>query len=255
MRDRHLLILSALSPLSVLLGALTSGCAGKKWDYVALGDSYPAGFGVERSYVDYYAEFIEQDLGVQVEVHNFSRSGESASILLRRLRDDQELRDAIRDAKVITIFTGWNDLSGPLEYYRRGTCGGDDNLDCIREEVASLNADLDAILDEILSLTSAQDTLIRIADYNIPLVNSWKYNGWFDILKGPCYDEWRKHLIEAAEQRGITVVHTYHALNGPDGDQPMDDSITQSGDRVHVNEEGHRLIARLHREAGYACAP
>ena len=48
-------------------------------------------------------------------------------------------------------------------------CGGNDNLDCIREEIPKLNTDIDSILDEILSLTSPQDTLIRIADTNIPL--------------------------------------------------------------------------------------
>jgi hypothetical protein len=73
-RGKHLLIILALCLLSVLISVLTSGCADKTWDYVALGDSYPAGLGVENSYVDYYAEFIEQDLGVQVEVNNFSRN-------------------------------------------------------------------------------------------------------------------------------------------------------------------------------------
>jgi hypothetical protein len=34
----------------------------------------------------------------------------------------------------------------------------------------------------------------------------------------------------------------------------MDESITQE-DGIHVNDEGHRLIARLHREAGYEYAP
>jgi len=225
------------------------------WDYVALGDSYPAGFGVEKSYVDYYAEFIEQDLGVQVEIHNFSVSGQSATTLLYKLRKDDELREAIKEAEVITIYTGWNDLFSELDQYGKGICGGEDNLDCIREEVAGLKTDIDAILDEILSLTSTQDTLIRIADTDIPVANSWIYKGWFDILKGPAYDDWREHLIRAAEQRGITVIYSYHALNGPNGDQPVDDSLTREGDVIHLNEEGHKLIAKLHREAGYEFVP
>ena len=254
MRYKHLPILLVLSLLSVLLCALAAGCADKTWDYVALGDSYPAGLGVENSYVDYYAEFIAQDLGVEVEVHDFSRSGQSASALLKHLRDDQELREAIQKAEVITIYTGWNDLWNPLNAYHEEKCGGEDNLDCLREAVADLKTDIDAILDEILSLTSAQDTLIRIADTNIPLVKSWTYKGLFDTFQGLCYEDWREHLVEAAEERGITVVYTYHAMNGPNGDQPLDDSITQS-DGIHVNEEGHRLIATLHREAGYEYSP
>ncbi|RLC70383.1 MAG: hypothetical protein DRI81_19175 [Chloroflexi bacterium] len=239
--------------LSVLFGSLVVGCANKTWDYVALGDSTPAGYGVENSYVDYYAEFIEEDLGVQVEVRDFSRSGQSTSSLLNQLRANEDLRAALQDAEVITIWTGWNDLGEPLSQYRNETCGGEDNLECIREAVTALNANIDAILDEILSLTSPRDTLIRIADVGIPFVATWQYHGWFEMLQGPCYEVWRDHLIEAAEQRGITIVYTYHVLNGPNGDEKME-GIYQS-DGVHFNEEGHRLVARLHREVGYAYAP
>ena len=254
MRHKHSRILLPMLVLSALPGTLVAGCADRTWDYVALGDSTPARYGVSHSYVDYYAEFIEEDLGVQVEVHNYSRSGQTTSSLLGQLRDREELREAIQEAEVITIWAGWNDLSTPLDKYRSELCGGKDNLDCIREAVAELNANVDAILDEILSLTSPRDALIRIADVGIPFVKTWTYNGWFDALQGPCYEVWRDHLIEAAEERGITVVYTYHVLNGPNGDRAVDEGITQN-DGVHFNEEGHRLIARLHREAGYAHAP
>lgn len=238
--------------LLVLFGGLVVGCASRTWDYVALGDSTPAGYGMEDSYVDYYAEFIEEDLGGRVEVHNFSRSGQSTSSLLNRLRTNEDLRAAVRDAEVITIWTGWNDFGEPLSQYRNETCGGEDNLECVREAVTALNANIDAILDEILSLTSPQDALIRIADVGIPFVATWKYHGWFEMLQGPCYEAWREHLIEAAEQRGITVVYTYHVLNGPSGDETIE-GIHQS-DGFHFNEEGHRLVARLHREVGYEYA-
>jgi lysophospholipase L1-like esterase len=246
--SRCRLVLSLL----VLFSSLFAGCANRTWAYVALGDSAPAGYGVENSYVDYYAEFIEEDLGVRVEVHNYSRSGQSTSSLLERLRTNEDLRGALRDAEVITIWTGWNDLREPLSQYRNETCGGEDNLECIREAVTELNANIDAILDEILSLASPQDTLIRIADVGIPFVTTWQYQGWFETLRGPCYEVWREHLIEAAEQRGITVVCTYEVINGPNGDEKMEGIYLSDG--FHFNEEGHRLVARLHREAGYEYA-
>jgi len=245
----------ALILFFVLISSLTAGCAAKNWDYVALGDSYPAGYQVEKSYVDYYAEFIEQDLGVDVEVHNFSRTGQSATSLLYMLRKNLELRDAIKEAEVITIHTGLNDICTIEEDYSRGNCGGDDNLDCIREGIPKLNTDIDSILDEILSLTSTQDSLIRIADTNIEHVNSWKYKGWFEILKGPLFDDWREHLVQAAEERDIVVVYTHYALNGPNGDQPINKNLTLEDDQTHLNEKGHKLIAELHREAGYEFAP
>jgi lysophospholipase L1-like esterase len=255
MSTKKIIILIAFLSLSSLISTLTAGCTNKKWDYVALGDSYPAGFRVEKSYVDYFAEYIEQDLEVMVEVQNFSRNGQKATTLLDTLRNNQELRDAITEAEVITIYTGLNDIWLLQDDYSDGNCGGDDNLDCIREGIPKLNSVIDSILDEILSLTNPQDTLIRIADTNIPHGNSWKYKGWFDILKGPLFDDWREHLIEAAEARDIVVVYTHYALNGQNGDQPMDRSLTLENDQTHLNEEGHKLIAELHREAGYQLAP
>ena len=35
----------------------------------------------------------------------------------------------------------------------------------------------------------------------------------------------------------------------------MDESLTLADDAVHLNEKGHKLIAKLHREAGYEFAP
>jgi len=246
-RAARLLVLT----LAILLvSAIGGGCTDRTCDYVALGSSIPAGLGVEKSYVDYYAELIERDLGVHVEVHDFSRHGQSATVLLSRLRKSEELRDAIRQAEVVTIWTGWNDLWQELDLYGREECGGEDNLDCIREETANLKTDFDAIFDEILSLTSVQDTHVLVAETDIPVVKSWKYKGWFDTLQGPCYEEWRAHMVGAAEARGFTVVATYHALNGPHGDLPLDASIVQS-DAIHFNEKGHRLLAEMHRAAGY----
>jgi lysophospholipase L1-like esterase len=254
MRKKQWMIFMVWGIFSLSVIALLAGCGPKTWDYVALGASITSGHGVETSYVDLYAEFIEQDLGVEVEVHNFGRYGESVATLLNRLRNNEELREAVQGAEVITIFVGWNDVCDELVLYGREECGGDDNLECIREEVSTMKSDFEEVFDEILSLTSAQDTLIRVAENNIPYMNSWLYKGWFDTLREPGYEEWRKHLISAAEERGLTVVYTYHVLNGPNGDQPMDESITQSGGTL-PNEEGHRLIARLHREAGYEYAP
>lgn len=245
-------LLFAFAATMVCLTA-TGFASVKTWNYVALGDSTPAGFGVSgHTYVEYYAEFIEEDLGVKVQVRNFSRSGETTGSLLTRLRTSEKLRSALREAQVVTIWTGWNDLAHPMALFGDGTCGGEDNLACIRETVTTLNANVDAILNELLSLCNPEDTLIRIADVGIPFVDTWKHRGWFETLQGPCYEAWRDHLVEAAEKRGITVVYTYRVLNGPNGDEKLE-GIYQS-DGIHFNAEGHQLVARLHREVGYAYA-
>jgi len=243
-------------PVTFAMVFLCVGCSvDRTWDYVALGDSYPAGYGAERSYVDYYAEHMEKDLGGRVEVHNYARTGLTSSELLSQVRSDEELRETIRNAEVITIWVGWNDFRVSLTQFYTGTCGGEQNLDCIRESVTRLNGNIDVLLDEILSIANPQDTLIRIADTGIPpiFLTTWKQHGWFETLQESCFEAWRDHLVAAASQRDITVVYTYRILNGPAGDEKMR-GIYQS-DGIHFNDKGQRVIADLHRQVGYEFAP
>lgn len=221
------------------------------WDYVALGDSTPAGAGVRDSYVDYYAEHIADDLGITIRTQNWAKDGQTSSILLDELKTNPKLRTALGEAEIITIWIGWNDLGLPLALYREDRCGGTDGVDCVREAVVSLNSNLDSILDEILSLRGPEDTLIRISDTFNPFVELWTEQGTFQLLCAVAFEGWRGHIIQAASERKITVVHTSAAINGPSGEQAASAKGILQADGLHFNEQGHRLISQLHREAGY----
>jgi len=222
------------------------------WDYIALGDSWAAGYGVGgRSYVVYYAEHMEADLGVKVTVHNWGRGGLSSDGLLAMLRNNQELRNAISEAEVVTFEIGGNDMTGPLHLYRVGSCGGADNLDCCREGLTSFRANFDAIIAEILSLRSTTDTIIRTMEYGYPWVNRDKELGIYEDLK-PCWVEvFSEHIVQAASEHNIPVVDVYLAFNGPNGDEDPVDKGYIGADGEHPSEAGQRLIAELHRELGY----
>ena len=224
------------------------------WDYVALGDSTPTGYGVQKSYVDIYAEYIEADLGVTVRVHNWARNGQSAAQLVTALQGDQALRDDIHEAEVITIWTGANDILARVGVYPAGgICGKWEklNMDCVREGVTALKANIDAIIAEILSLRSPDETLILIADVGNPLAGDWKQLGILGELKGPAMEDWINHIAQAAEKNNIYVVHSYRVINGPNGDDEGVPPEISQADGVHFSEEGHRLLADLHREVGY----
>jgi len=224
------------------------------WDYVALGDSTPTGYGVQKSYIDIYADYIEADLGVTVRVHNWARNGQSAAQLLAALQGDQALRDDIHEAEVITIWTGANDILPRVGIYPAGgICGKWEELDmeCVREGVTTLKASIDAIIAEILSLRGPDETLILIADVGNPLASQWKELGLLDELKGPVMEDWINHIGQAAEKNNLYVVHTYRVINGPNGDNEGAPPEISQVDRLHFNEEGHRLLADLHREVGY----
>jgi lysophospholipase L1-like esterase len=220
------------------------------WTYVALGDSTPAGFGVGvDNYVSFLGEYIRQDFKVQVDVLNYARSGDRTKELLDKLKSNNRLRTDIKNADIITIWTGWNDMVSPLSMYQAGFCGGEDNLDCIREAVRKINANFDAIFDEILNLNPSKNTRIIAADVGIPptLLNSWRDNGWLELLQAEAYEAWREHLVKTTQKRGVTVLHSYQVLNGPEGNEFLE-GIAQS-DGFHFNQKGHVLLADLHRQA------
>jgi acetyl esterase/lipase len=224
-----------------------------RWDYVALGDSIPNGFGIPdyRSYVDIYADYMREDLEVAVITHKWTQDGETSGQLLEKLRNDQKLRDDISTAELITIWTGWNDLGGALTLYQTNTCGGSDNLDCIRGSVELLKINIDAIITEILSLRNPWDAQIIIADGGNPFVGTWKEQSIFENLKIPAFEVWRDHIHLAAEENDLQVVFSYEVLNGPNGDKDPGALGIMQADGLHFNFDGHTLLADLHRELGY----
>ncbi len=250
-----LVLLAACGPAATPTPTAPMPEPGAEWDYVALGDSTPDCFGVmpKECYVNLYAEHIERDLGVKVMVHNCARGGSGFSDILDALRKNQELRDTISEAEVITIWAFWlNDLAGEYSLYNAGLdCGGDDNLDCIREAIPAVKADFDAVVAELLSLRSGSPTIIRIANVGNPFVAEWKEQGRFEHLERLLIDDVVKHMAQSASKHDIPIVDSYLVLNGPNGDQPVDKGYMQA-DGVHFNAEGHALLADLHREVGYA---
>jgi lysophospholipase L1-like esterase len=259
-----------VATLLLVLGILAISCGdgneeevraapepGASWDYVALGDSTPAGFGVGTAYVGLYASYIEADLGVTVTVHDWATGAHRTTAdWLKMLRTNQELRDDLSEAEVITLWLGWHDVLPSV-----GTAGNDGqcikgevpDLDCIREVVAPMEANFDAILAEIVALSSPTDALIRIADTANPFVGEWQELGIFEELRGPAFEDWRNYLEQSAEEYNVSVVHSYRVLNGPNGDEAGATEYMQP-DGLHINAEGHKLLADLHRDVGYKYA-
>lgn len=228
------------------------------WDLVALGDSTPAGLGVgaDESYVQVYARFVEEDLGVSVSVHNHATGGlRTVADWAQLVAEDEALREELRQAEVITLWLGSHDVLRAVGVGRGGPCyprEGAADLDCLRQMSDAMQEGYERLLSEIAALASPRETLILIADIGIapPLLSAWKEDGSFDLLKQHAYEVWRGHLIEAASAHGVLVVPTYAFLNGPRGDRETPSRYLQA-DGVHLNAEGHREIALIHRRVGY----
>jgi lysophospholipase L1-like esterase len=246
----------------VLLAGASQGAtlaAPASWDYVALGDSLATGFGAFKGYVPRYEAYIDTDTGVAVTRTNLGQNNWTSSQLLSALRHDPTFRRAIREAQIVTWNIGGNDLRAARNSYKRGTCGGDDNQDCLRASVAKLETNWDAITAEVLELRSTRNTIVRTMDIYNPYVrtdtisDTWQDdNGLNDFEVFSSYlDEVNYYIATTSYTEGVPCAQVYLAFNGTAGDEDPRSKGYLSFDRVHPNNIGYRIIADELRKLGY----
>jgi lysophospholipase L1-like esterase len=200
-----------------------------------------------NSYAVPYAAHIEADLGVKVRLDNRGVGGMKSGELLELLLTDQELRDAISEAEIVTLVIGINDLFWQLvQPYARGDCGDAETTDCLRGALESFKVNYDAIIAELFRLCSSR-TIIRTMTYHYPSLNEWGFSG--DTR--PYYEPLNDHIIQIASENNIPVVLVHLAFNGPEGDEDPVEKGYLMPDRLHPSKEGAAVIADLHRELGY----
>jgi lysophospholipase L1-like esterase len=235
-----------VSTVSITAVAKAQPVKGEEWDYVAIGDSVTWGF------VDYYKDFLEEDLGVTVQVHNWTRGSDHSSRLLERLRTNEELRNSIRKAEVITFEIPWGVVSTPCQTYvgmLTGSCGGEDNQDCLREGFGIYKSDTEEILAEIVSLRSPSDALIRtMTTYQFQVART-KESGTFEVIN-KYWREANTHVLKVASAYEIPVAHVYDAFMGESGtEDPREKGLLY--DPMHTTDKGAYIMAELFRDLGY----
>lgn len=204
-----------------------------EWDYVAMGDSRTG----HAQWPAAYADYLEAALGIKVNLYNRAGGGQDSNQLLSDLREKEELRAQVREAEVVTVWTGGIRSKSAITY-KAVPC--DDALD-------AMGTDLDDIIAEILALRAGNDTLIRLfEDYHFQ-VEPQKELGFFQD-KRACVQGLIALVHQTGSKYGIPVVPVYEAFNGPDGDQ---DPNAYLQDKVHTNAIGDSIIADLLREMGY----
>jgi hypothetical protein len=212
------------------------------WDLVIMSDSTLIGVGRR------YAAFIQEDLGVQVELHDLWRGDLSAAALLDNLRNDEKWRSAAAGAEVIVYFgnpigtaTGdWHCVSRPYAV-----------TDCSPETFTAYQAALEAVAEEILGLRAGAPTLLRATDFYVPVLSLWREAGVAADCTG-CIETMNAAVHAAAAAHGVPVAHVYDAFNGPNHDQDARDLGYIGADGVHTSDLGKDVIAGLLRDLGYA---
>ncbi|MFO7882036.1 MAG: SGNH/GDSL hydrolase family protein [Kosmotogaceae bacterium] len=221
-----------------------------QWDLVIIGDSVMWGFATR------YLEALEEDLGIEIKINNWSIGGDHSSKLLQRLRTNPELRHDLSEADIIIFEIPWNVVEAPLKTLCGWTsrdCGGDDNQDCLREAFNTYKSDTDGIIAEIVSIRSPSEALIRTMDTYIFNVGLLREHDLFKIIRKYWQDA-NSHVIEEAAKYNIPAARVYYAFMGGSGNEdPMEKDLVYDG--FHTTEKGITLMVELFRQIGYAYAP
>lgn len=228
------------------------------WDYVALGDSITAEYGVDEGYVTIYTKRLESDTGVTVDLTNLGQNGWTSGDLLYALRNDPSVRRVLRRAEIVTFHIGTNDLRKARIQYKRKKCGGADNQDCLRKATRELEVNWNAIFKKILRLRSSQNTIIRTMDLYNPYVGSdrvsdtWDKDGGLNdyrVFKRYVGD-FNRYVAKQTTANEVPYGKAYRTYNGLRGSlDPAAKGYLL--DRNHPNEKGHRVLARRLQVTGY----
>lgn len=240
-----LVLLAACGPAATPTPTAPMPEPGAEWHYVVFGDSTAWGFP------KFYAAYIQEDLGVKVTVHNKTSPGQQAHVLLRRVRNDQELRELVSEAEVVTFIAnplGSKSGAHPGDW----TCIGDrfSVVDCSPETFDVYKEHLEAIIGEILFLRRGSPTIIRAMDYYMPIYSEWKEQGIHEECTY-CWENMNEAIHQAASEHNVPLAHVYDAFNGPNHDEDPREKGYIGPDGEHTSEEGQKVIADLFRELGY----
>ena len=233
--------------LLMVMAAVDSDAQVKQWDYLVLGDSQSQGLFLG------YAKVLEQDLGIKVNILNRTVGGQSTMSLLRELRENQDLQDALRKAKVVTLNIPMARFGYAMGMFRDGKCGGADSQDCLREALKGYQEETGAIFAELVSLSNPSKVLVRTMDTPQFMTRTSKARGKFQVYKS-YWQAANKSVIEFAARYRIPVAMVYVAFMGPNGDDDPQDKGLMSNDEVHPTAQGNDLIVKLFRELGYQYA-
>lgn len=223
--------------------------AGTPWTVVAIGDSTPAGHGLDSdlAYPSAYGAMLAADLGVGVTVANHA-TGMTRTVAqwADHVRTDDALAHDLAAAQVVLVWLGWHDIL-PI-VYRRTQMHWPDPM---RAQLLAKNDELDGAwrdLLEALRSVAGPDCVLLVADTGLVslLPEQFGREAYWPELKRLAYLDWRDALQQAAAATEARVVPTMEALGGPTGE---DDLHPEFGapDGLHFNAAGHRFLAELHR--------
>ena len=226
------------------------------WDLVIIGDSTLWELG------EAYASQIENDVGVDVALHDFALSGLSAGEVLWTLQAGpparsqlEQLATALKDAEVVVMFVNPVNSVDPANPHDEEACFMSRAPGpCGPASFEKWTTDLKAIWAEIFKLRNGKATILRATDCYNPLVVPWEKRGVFGACT-ECWDNMSDAVHSAAQAYGIPFLSRLDAFNGPSHDEDPRQKGFIIGDGEHPSVLAAQFTAELLSQMGYQPVP
>lgn len=194
--------------------------------YLAIGDSITAGFGVNgKSFAFWYYSDLKSKIP-DMSFVNCGINGLTTGKLANLLSYDNRLKNLVRNAKIITLTIGSNDL-----------------LQFIRRKMQGSAGDLSAVLSEMAKNLNIIGTQIRFLNPNAPVKVGTLYN---PLPVGPFFQyagsaqkiiaQANKIIVHNAKCYGFTIVPINKIFQGRE-------QAVIGPDHLHPSWIGQEIIA------------
>jgi lysophospholipase L1-like esterase len=222
-----------------------TGLPGPALHLVAIGDSIAAStLCACPRYPDVYAKLASAALGHPVLVQNLAKVATTSADWVDSLDSSRELQSKVKEADIITITIGINDL---------GRCGTEMDRACYASAIAGLKKNLEAILYNIDNLQGSHPYILRQTAYYNPVIGSSSA-----ARLGPDYLAFYADQLRALNDTICAAIVAHNgacvelltAFNGPAGDLDAGDLLVD--DHVHPSRTGMETIAKQIAATGYA---
>ena len=214
--------------------------------YVAIGDSLTKGVGDSTNqggFVPLLAQSLTNETGLEFKAINYGVSGNTSSQILSRIREKKEIRKDLKQAQLLTITVGGNDL-------RKAILEDTSNLDLDRFEKASKTYEKN--LKQIIELTRKDNPDLPV--YVVGIYNPL-YLNFPDLTElQTLVDQWNQRTEETlSAYQGVYFVPINDLLyKGIDGQSGVTESelgketVTNDAlydeDSFHPNNTGYEIM-------------
>lgn len=214
--------------------------------YVAIGDSLTKGVGDSTNqggFVPLLAQSLTNETGLEFKAINYGVSGNTSSQILSRMQEKKEIRKDLKQAQLLTITVGGNDL-------RKAILEDTSNLDLDRFEKASKTYEKN--LKQIIELARKDNPDLPV--YVVGIYNPL-YLNFPDLTElQTLVDQWNQRTEETlSAYQGVYFVPIndllYKGIDGKSGvteselgKETVTNDALYDDDSFHPNNTGYEIM-------------